>query len=118
MAFSPDGRLLAVVSWTEGRITVWDATTGKEVAAWRAHDGFANGLAFAPGGRVLATTGSDRAVRLWDVATGRQLTELTHDGAYALAFSPDGAALTTTGTRDRQVKVWDVSGVPRAPAPP
>ncbi len=118
MVLSPDGRLLAAVSWTEGRVTVWDRATGKEVAAWKAHNGFANGLAFAPGGRVLATTGSDRAVRLWDVTTGRQLAELTHDGAYALVFSPDGAALTTTGTRDRQVKVWDVSGVLRAPYGP
>jgi Tol biopolymer transport system component len=110
LSFSPDGRLLAGTTWIEGRVTVWDVNTGVKVASWRAHEGLANGVAFARDGRVLATAGSDAVVRLWDVTTQHKLAELPHEGrAYQLAFSPDGATLATTGEEDRLVKLWDVS---------
>jgi WD40 repeat protein len=118
LCFSPDGRLLAGTTWTEGQVTVWDVNTGKKVGAWRAHEGLANGVAFSRDGRALVTAGGDGAIRFWDVATQHQLAELRHEGeAYQLAFSPDGGTLATTGRKDRLVKLWDVSFLRSLKAP-
>src|SRR5262245_22318205 len=50
-------------------------------ARFRHGDGI-NALAWVPGGKVLATAGSDGAVRLWDAGSGREVGELLgHKGS-------------------------------------
>jgi formylglycine-generating enzyme required for sulfatase activity len=115
--FSPDGKLLAGSTWGEGRVTIWNVETGKEIASWKAHEGAANGVAFSGLSNVLATAGGDRKVRLWDVKTQRQLAEMSHDGeACGVAFSPDGVTLATTGY-DLLVRLWDVSSIVKPETP-
>jgi WD40 repeat protein len=69
-------------------------------------------VAFSPDSRTLATVGPQShgsAVRLWDVATCRQVGQpLTGhtDEVYAVAFSPDGKTLATAG-KDNTVRLWN-----------
>jgi WD40 repeat protein len=67
LAFSPDGRLLAVGT-PRGSVQLWDKNTGKCVASVRGHSSSVRALAFRPDGRVLASGSSDRTIVLWDVA--------------------------------------------------
>jgi RNA polymerase sigma factor (sigma-70 family) len=121
-AFSPDGRFL--VDWAEnpfGRsrmdhVYVWDAATGRAVAALAAgpRPGASN-AAFAPDGRTLATASADGIVRLWEVATWKVRAEFRghRDRVTAVAFGPDGRLFT--GGLDTVVLGWDI-WPPRGPA--
>jgi WD40 repeat protein len=73
----------------------------------------------SPDGHTLATTSTDRTVRLWDLSDrdqphqlGAPLTGHTNrvDG---VAFSPDGRTLATASA-DRTVRLWDLSDRDRA----
>src|SRR5262249_43086471 len=64
LAFSPDGKALAVGSW-DGAITQWDLATRQPVREWDGHPGPVTALAFAPDGQTLASGGKDRAIHLW-----------------------------------------------------
>jgi len=72
--------------------------------------GTVNSVAFSPGGTTLAAGSTDGTVRLWDMATHRQITTLTGPtGAVnSVAFSPEGKTLAT-GNADHTVRLWDVA---------
>jgi RNA polymerase sigma factor (sigma-70 family) len=138
LACSPDGTLLAA-GHNEGIVRLWDVAARKSVRTWQAHDappersverGGVMELRFAAGGKALVSSGSDKTLRVWDPATGKEVRRLTgHQGwAGALTVSPDGRLLACSaisGFRDlaavrAEVRLWDVTTgkeVRRRPAP-
>jgi WD40 repeat protein len=68
VAFSADGRTLAVAAWRSLRL--WEIATGKERKNFTAHEADVTALAFAPNGRTLASGGGDTTGLVWDL-TGR-----------------------------------------------
>src|SRR5262249_49744272 len=72
-------------------VALYDAATGKSVQQL-AHPDKVRALTFSPDGAMLLTGCDDRAVRLWEVSSGKQLKQaLRHRGAVtAVAFSADG----------------------------
>jgi WD40 repeat protein len=83
VAYSPDGKFVATGG---GKVELWNPTSGAPIRELDATDV----LAFSPDGRMLAATGHDKAVRLYDPATGNPIRTLTGVYADQLAFSPDG----------------------------
>jgi WD40 repeat protein len=63
LAFSPDGKTLAV-GMPDGTIRLWNVAAGRQLLAIQAHTGGVTGLAFHADGRVLASS-SDTEIRLW-----------------------------------------------------
>ena len=102
VAFSPDGRRLAVAA----SIGTWlyDTATARAIdlltGAW------ITSAAFSPGGTVAAGS-RDGSVVLWDVARGESTTLYRHGGeVHSVASSPDGALLAS---HDRSsIRLWDV----------
>ena len=98
VAWSPDGRRLA--TGTMGPAKVWDAETGKELAALGSHS---DSIAWSPDGKRLAT-GSPLMV--WDAETGKELLNLGGVDVHSLAWSPDGKRLAM-GSACNTTKVYD-----------
>ncbi|MCX6927819.1 MAG: hypothetical protein NT154_32110 [Verrucomicrobia bacterium] len=72
---------------------------------------------FSPNGDRLLTASRDRTARIWDTATGKQLTPpLPHDQAVRRPeFSPDGRRVATV-SEDDLTRVWDAdTGQPLTP---
>jgi WD40 repeat protein len=87
LALFPDGRTLALAE--NGRATLWDISTGRELPMIRTYPHWVFSVAVSPDGQTLATGGDDGTVQIWRTNAA--------DGALAavppLPPTPGGAAL-------------------------
>jgi WD40 repeat protein/serine/threonine protein kinase len=106
VAFSPDGRTVAVAGQDEV-IHLFDTDTlaSREL---RGHDDQVFSVAFSPDGKRLASGTWSGAVRIWDLETGRfEELEGHTNQVWTLGFSPDGSVLAS-GSHDTTVRLWDL----------
>lgn len=66
-------------------------------------------VAFAPDGKTLVSGGSDKRVRLWDVAAGKELRELAKMASpvYSVSFAPDGRAVAAASVASDTIVVCE-----------
>jgi RNA polymerase sigma factor (sigma-70 family) len=137
LAFSPDGHRFGV-ALPGGSLFLCDGQTGTLVHQLAEHEfgeerrlriAMAAGkapldakipnsiraVAFSPDGRWFASAGTDRAIYIWETATGKEAFRLPgHDAEVsAVAFSPNGKSVFSYG-QDGQGYLWSLK--PKAPA--
>jgi len=113
VAFSPDGRRIAIVRDGNSMVCICDTASGADVAVLRGPSNDVRGIAYSPDGRRIASADSwDKTVRVWNAESGAEMAVLYgHTSAVnGVAFSPDGQRIVSCAS-DKTVRVWDaVSG--------
>jgi WD40 repeat protein len=126
LAWSPDGTVIAATDYDKA-IHFLDVNRGKELRRIRAVYGpnsMVAAVAFSPNGAFLASCGGvapfggsrtassprENTIRLWDVASGRQLLQLPGHTAFvrSIAYSPD-AKMLVSGSDDGTIRVWELA---------
>lgn len=120
VAFSPDGKHIAapvtagsrgapaglIIEDTGASVAVWELATGKSTEPVKGLKASVGRVVFSPDGKQLATAGSDKIVRVWDLATGKELAALPcPEQVSAVAFSPDAKSLAA-GSQDGSIRIW------------
>ncbi|MDY7050261.1 MAG: serine/threonine-protein kinase [Microcystis panniformis WG22] len=74
------------------------------------HSYTVHSLAYSPDGRYIASGSMDNTIKIWEVATGKELRILTghSDWVNSVAYSPDGRYLAS-GNADATIKIWEMA---------
>jgi WD40 repeat protein len=137
LCLSHDGRFIATTSVPQsvvgfGRafvskdnaVRIWNAETGEPICSFKVGGLIPKTVDFSPDDRLVVTTFegavsiryedgtrrvySDRAARVWDASTGREVAVLKGHTKRVIAahFSPDGGRIVTASW-DGTARVWD-----------
>jgi WD40 repeat protein len=120
VSYSVDGKLLATGS-AQGGVAVWDPRTGKQQCSFiRDSNGRSSASAtiasISPDGKYLASANGN-AIRLWDVATGRERADLARHplAVRTCTFSADNKEVWTSCGEpyyprgDHVLRCWDTA---------
>ena len=111
LAFSPDGKTLAVAD-TSGGTFLWNVATSSRTPPFLDPDGSgAFSVAFSPDGKTLAVGDSNGGTYLLNVVTRKLIVALPDPGpkgVNSVAFSPDGKILAV-GDNKGPTYLWDVA---------
>jgi WD40 repeat protein len=114
LAFSPDGKLVAVGGY-DCIIHLWNPSTGKEVGPGSGKISPVGWLAFLPGRKSLISKSRyDEKFRFWNPLTGQEKKqEFDFGEPQDWAISQDGKTLAVLGSSapkkgDPSIRIWDV----------
>lgn len=109
VAYSSDGRYLALGLGHDDSIALIDAASGNVVRSFAKRSSDAYVLALSPDAGLLASDYDDNSIRLWSLGPGKMLRTLTGHtrGVNDMAFSPDGKFLASCSS-DKTIKLWDI----------
>ncbi|MGI9242560.1 MAG: protein kinase domain-containing protein [Verrucomicrobiales bacterium] len=110
--FHPDGAFLTCAG-DGGKLHFFTVPGLDKIAETPAlHTSGVTALSFSPDGDLIASSGVDKALRIWGGASGQVRATLDghHDEVEDVAFGPDASLLASCGL-DNTVRLWDVGKV-------
>lgn len=113
LQFSADGKSLAVgggIPSRSGEVKIVNPANGAVLREFKdAHSDTVFGVAFTADGKLLATCGADRFIRIFDVAGGKLVKTFEGHTHHVLSVSwkRDGRTLASAGA-DKTIKLWDM----------
>jgi WD40 repeat protein len=96
VAVSPDDRLLAVATATDG-VTIWDLDTGEQSSELNGQPIDAVDVSFTPDGTALVSTTRRGVITLWNSVTGQAIgPRFDHhkEAVWRVAVTPSGAVVS------------------------
>ncbi|MDZ8183641.1 MAG: serine/threonine-protein kinase [Nostoc sp. ChiSLP02] len=74
------------------------------------HENSVLSVAISPDGKTIVSSGDDRKIKLWNLATGKQISSInTYSGQVnVVLISPDGKTLVS-GNDDNSIKIWTLA---------
>src|ERR1044071_8529861 len=118
MVFSPDGKLLATGTYRSNTIKLWETATNRKLrdltSSGQITVALAPAIAFSRDSRLIAASGSDNSVTVWDVLSGREVQHrggrrqrsiMGALGVYFIAFASDNRLVTVSDA----ARVWDLA---------
>ena len=127
LKFSSDGSVLAAADGLptkSGLLGIWNTATWTPKTNWQAHSDSIMALDISHDGKLLATAGADKLVKLWTISDQTETAKLEgHTGhVLGLGFNSDDSMLASASA-DKVLNLWDTKTreqkitLPKHPAP-
>jgi WD40 repeat protein len=97
------------VTGRNGIVRVLAVNSGVLAESWRAHEDGILDLELSRDGSQLATAGGDKLIKVWELASKKELTRLEGHTAQVLgvAFNTNATQIVSSGA-DRELRVWEI----------
>ena len=106
LAYSTKGSLIAV-GHPDGRVSIWNVSSGEQVKLLNAHAQEVNSVQFISQDSLLLTMGDDNRARLWSTSDWSEARAI-EGPAFSGGVSPDGRWLAAQAA-DQSIWLWDLS---------
>jgi len=107
--FSPDDSLVVSADW-EGNLRVFDPD-GRKICTWKAAVGRIMAAIFSPDGKYLVTANRHGTIKVWEVATGEEISEYDNGprGCRALDWSPNGKYIILGSESQGRLRLFTIN---------
>ena len=111
VAFNPQNPNILSSGSQDGKVRLWDVSTGKCFSVFSGHQGGVRSVSFSFDGKQLGSGSEDRTVKIWNVSTGECIKTLSEHNSqvWSVAFSPTHNQTVASGSQNGIIKISDVS---------